>query len=93
MCHKEKQISLVKVKLSVFLILHHAMKYLGSGGIFPRISNFGIERNEVSASRRSLPATEERAPQWAYPLNKRLGGPHGRCGLNVEEKVWAPEPL
>jgi hypothetical protein len=73
----------VKVKLSLFLTKHHAMKtYWGSGGIVPRILDLGTRWREWSASRPLYPP----AKSLRCPLDRRLGGPQSRSGRGGEEK-------
>jgi hypothetical protein len=76
----------LKVKLSLCLTKHHAMKaYLGNGDIAPRILGLGTRwRRVVSFTPR------EKSP-W-YPLHRRLGGPQRRSGRGGEEKNFQPLP-
>jgi len=54
-----------KVKLSLCLTKHHAMKaYRGSAGITPRIFGLGARWGEWSASRPGHFTPKERAPQY-----------------------------
>jgi hypothetical protein len=78
-----------KVKLSLCLTKHHAMKaYRGSAGITPRIFGLGARWGEWSASRPGHFTPKERAPQ--YPLYRKLGGPQSRSGRGGEEKNSQP---
>jgi hypothetical protein len=79
----------VKVKLSVFLTKHHAMKtYWGSEGIASRILDLSIRwRWAISFTLRPL------YPQWKsllYPLVTRLGGPQSRSGRDAEKNSQPP---
>jgi hypothetical protein len=78
----------VKVKLSLCLTKHHAMKtYWGSGSIAPRILDLGTR--VVSFTHRPL-YPQGKSP-W-YPLDRRLGGPQSRSGRGREEKNSQPPP-
>jgi hypothetical protein len=81
----------VKVKLSLWLTKHHAMKaYWRSGGIAPRILDLGTRwRRVVSFTPRPL-YPQGKSP-W-YPLDRRLGGPQSRSGRGGEEKNPQPPP-
>jgi hypothetical protein len=78
-----------KVKLkSLRLTKHHAMKTLGSGGIAPRILDFGIRwRWVVSFTPRPL-YPQGKSP-W-YPLDRRLGEPQSRSGRDSRavNNIW-----
>jgi hypothetical protein len=80
-----------KVKFSLCLTKHHAMKaYCGSGGIAPRILDLGTRcRWVVSFTPRPLYLKGK--SRW-YPLNRRLGGPQSRSGCSGEEKNFQPLP-
>jgi hypothetical protein len=81
----------IKVKLSLCLTKHHAMKtYWGSVGIAPRILDLGTRwRSMVSFTPRPLyPAGK---CSW-YPLDRRLGGPQSRSGRGGEDKNSHPPP-
>jgi hypothetical protein len=80
-----------KVKLTLCLTKHHAMKtYWGSGGIAPRILDLGTRwRQMVSFTPRPL-YPQGKSP--SYPLDRRLGGPQGRSGRGGEEKNSQPPP-
>jgi hypothetical protein len=76
---------MVKTKSSLCLTKHHAMKtYWGSGGIAPRIVDFGTRwRWVVSFTHRPLyPQGKNRR----HPLDRRLGGPQSRFEHGGEEK-------
>jgi hypothetical protein len=64
----------VKVKLSLCLTKHHAMKtYWESGGIAPRVLDFGTRwRRVVNFTPRPL-YPHGKSPR--YPLDRRMGGP------------------
>jgi len=81
----------VKVKLSLCLTKHHAMKtYWGSWGIVPRILNLcTILRWVVSFMHRLL---YPRGKSPRYPLDRRLDGPQIRFGRGGEEKNSQPPP-
>jgi hypothetical protein len=81
----------VKVKLSLCLTKHHAMKtYWGNGGIVPRILDLGTRwRWAVSFILRPL-YPQGKMP-W-YPLDRRLGVPQSRSGRGGEEKNFQPLP-
>jgi hypothetical protein len=81
----------VKVKLSLCLTKHHAMKtYWRSGGIAPRIRDLGTRwRWVVSFTPRPL-YPQGNSP-W-YPLDRSLGGPQSRSGRGGEEKNSQPLP-
>jgi hypothetical protein len=85
------KIAKVKVKLSLCLTKHHAMKtYWGSGSIAPRILDLCTRwRWVVSFTHRSL-YPQGKSP-W-YPLNKKLVGPQSRSGRGGEEKNSKPPP-
>jgi hypothetical protein len=73
--------------LSLCLTKHYAMKtYWGSGGIVPRILNFGTKwTGGVSFTPRPLyPQVES---PW-YPLNRRLGGPQSRLDAVEKQIQW-----
>jgi hypothetical protein len=75
----------VKVKLSLCLTKHHAMKtYWGSGGIAPRILDLGTRWRWV-VSFTPQPLYPRGKSPW-YPLDRRLGGPQSRSGRGGEEK-------
>jgi hypothetical protein len=80
-----------KVKLSLCLTKHHAMKtYWGSGGIAPHILDLGTRwRWMVSFTSRQL-YLQGKNP--LYPLDRRLGGPQSRSGRGGEEKNSQPLP-
>jgi hypothetical protein len=75
----------VKVKLSLCLTKHHAMKtYYGSGGIASRILDLGTRwRWVVSFTSRPL-YPQGKSPR--YPLDRKLGGPQSRSGRGGQEK-------
>jgi hypothetical protein len=75
----------IKVKLSLCLTKHHAMKaYWESGCIAPRILDLGtIRRWVVSFTPRPL-YPQGKSPR--YSLDRRLGGPQSRSGRGGEEK-------
>jgi hypothetical protein len=75
----------VKVKFSLCLTKHHAMKtYWGSGGIAPLILDLGTRwRWEVNCMPRPL-HPQGKSP-W-YPLDRRLRGSQNRSGRAGEEK-------
>jgi hypothetical protein len=79
----------VKVKLSLCLNKHHAMKtYWGSRGIVPNILNIVTRwRSVVRFTPQSLYPRDESS--W-YPLDRRLGGPQSRSGRSGEEKNECP---
>jgi hypothetical protein len=81
----------VKVKLSLSLTKHHAMKtYWGSGGIAPFILDLGTRwRSVISFTPRPL-YSQGKNP--LYPLDRRLGGPQSRSGRGGEEKNSQPPP-
>jgi len=81
----------VKVKLSLCLPKHHAMKtYWGSWGIAPHILDLGIRwRWVVSFTPRSF-YSQGKSP-W-YPLDRRLGGPESCSGCSGEETNSQPPP-
>jgi hypothetical protein len=74
-----------KVKLSLCLTKHHAMKmYWGSGGIAPRTIDLGTRwRWVVSFTPR--PFYPQGKSPW-YVLDRRLCGPQNRSGCSGEEK-------
>jgi hypothetical protein len=75
---KWKVHSKAKIKLSLYLTKHHAMKtYLGSGCIAPRILNFGTWWRCVASF----------TPWSLYPLGKSLPL---RYPLDKKLVVWAP---
>jgi hypothetical protein len=79
----------VKVKLSLCLPKHHAMKtYWGSGGIAPRILDFGTRWGEWSALRPGHFIPRERAPgtHWIW------GWVGPRTGLNTVVRRKIPSP-
>jgi hypothetical protein len=80
-----------KVKLSLCLTKHHAMKtYWGSGGLTSHILDLGTRwRWVVSFTPRPL-YPQGKSP-W-YPLDRRLGGPQSRSGHGGEEKNSQPPP-
>jgi hypothetical protein len=68
-----------KVKLSLCLTKHHAMKaYWRSGGIAPRILDLGTRWRWVVIFT-PQPFYPQRKSPW-YPLARRLGGPRQREG-------------
>jgi hypothetical protein len=74
-----------KIKLSLCLTKHHAMKaYWGSGSIAPHILDLGTSRRRV-VSFTPRPLYPQRKSPW-YPLDRRLGGPQSRSGRGGEEK-------
>jgi hypothetical protein len=76
----------VKVKLSLCLTKHHAMKaYWESGGIAPRILHLGTRWRWVVSF---VPQPFYRR----YPSNRRLGGSQSRSGHDVDEKNSQPQP-
>jgi len=81
----------MKVKLSLWLTKHHAMKTCWwSGGIAPRILDLNTRwRWTVSFTPRPI-YTQKKNPR--YPLDRRLGGPKSRSGHGVEEKNSEPPP-
>jgi hypothetical protein len=78
-----------KVKLSLCLTKHHAMKaYRGNEGIAPRILDLGTRwRWVVSFTVR--PLYPQGKNPW-YPLDRTLGGPQSRSGRGGEEKNSQP---
>jgi hypothetical protein len=78
----------IKLKLSLCLTKHHAMKTCwGSGGIVPGILDLGTRwRSVVSFTPRPL-YSQEKSP-W-YPLDRRLGR---RAVLDVVVKRKIPSP-
>jgi hypothetical protein len=75
----------LKVKLSLCLTNHHAMKmYWGSGGIVPRIFNIGTRWRWVASFTHQPLYPRGKSP--LYPLHRRLGGPQNRSGYGGEEK-------
>jgi hypothetical protein len=61
--HWDRLNIIIKVKLSLCLTKHHAMKtYWGSGYIAPRILDLGLDGGELSASRSGRFTSRERAP-------------------------------
>jgi hypothetical protein len=82
----------VKVKFSLCLTKHHSVKtYWGSGGIAPRILNFGTSwKWVVSFTHRLLYSREKTPPRC--PLYRRLFGLQNRCGRGGEEKESLPLP-
>jgi hypothetical protein len=60
---------------------------LGSGGIVPPILNLGVGGSVVSFTPQLL------YPCGKYPLDMRLGGPHGQSGCGGEEKKSVSCPL
>jgi hypothetical protein len=76
---------MVKVKLSLCLTKHHAMKtYWGSGGTAPCILDLGTRC-------RWMPLYPQ-GKHHRYPQDKRLGGPQCRSGRGSEEKNSQPLP-
>jgi hypothetical protein len=61
--------------------------YWGSGGIAPRILDFGVRWEVVSFIPRPL-YPQGKSPQ--YPLDMRLGGPQSRSGRGGEKKNSQP---
>jgi hypothetical protein len=81
----------VKVKLSLCLTKHHAMKaYWGSAGIAPRILDLGSRWRWV-VNFTPLPLYPQGKSPW-YPLDRRLGGPQSRSERGGEEKNSQPPP-
>jgi hypothetical protein len=81
----------VKVKLSLYLTKHHAMKtYWGSGGIAQHLLDFSIRWRWV-VSFTPWPLYPQGKSPW-YPLDRRLGGPQScsRCG---DEEINSQLPL
>jgi hypothetical protein len=79
----------IKVKLSLCLTKHHAMKsYWGSGGIAPRILDLGTRWRRV-VSFTPWPLYPQGNSHWD-PLDRRLGGPQSRSGHGGEEKNSQP---
>jgi len=75
----------LKVKLSLFLTEHHAMKtYWESGGRDPRILNVGTRRRKVFSFTSRPPYPRGNNPR--YPLDRRLDGPQSRSGRGDEKK-------
>jgi hypothetical protein len=81
----------VKVKLSLCLTKHHAMKtHWGSGGVAPRILDLGTRwRWVVSFTPRPL-YPQGNSP--SYPLERKLDGSQSRSGRGGEEKNSQPLP-
>jgi hypothetical protein len=81
----------VKVKLSLCLTKHHAIRtYWGSGGIAPRILDLGTRwRWVVSFTPQSL--YPQGKSTW-YPLDRRMGGPQSHSGRGGEEVNSQPLP-
>jgi hypothetical protein len=79
----------VKVKSSLCLTKHHAMKaYWGSGGIAPLILHLGT-RGRWVVSFTPLPL-HPRRKNLRYPLHRRVGGPQSRSGRGDEEENSQP---
>jgi hypothetical protein len=82
--------SMAKIKLSLCLNKHHAMKTLGNGRIVPRMLNFDARwRWVVSFTFRPLYV---RGRTSRLPLDSGLGGPQCRCGRCGEESNSQPLP-
>jgi hypothetical protein len=64
--------------------------YLGNGGIAPRIPALGPRWRWVD-SFTHRPLYPQGKNPW-YPLDRRLGGPQSRSGLDGEEKNSQPPP-
>jgi hypothetical protein len=79
----------IKVKLSLCLTKHHAMKmYWGSGSIAPRILDLDTRwRWVVSLTPRPL-YSQGKNP-W-YPLDRKLGGHQSQSGRGGEDKNSQP---
>jgi hypothetical protein len=80
-----------RVKLSLCLTKHHAMKtYWGSGGIAPHILDLDTRWSWVVSFtfRQLYPQGES---PW-YLLDRRLGGPQSRSERGCEEKNSQPSP-
>jgi hypothetical protein len=70
---------MVKVRLSLCLTKHHAMKACwGSGSVAPRILDLGTSRRWV-VSFTPRPLYPQGKSPW-YSLDRRLGGPQSRSG-------------
>jgi hypothetical protein len=79
----------VKVKLSLRLTKHHAMRaHWGSWGIAPRILDLGTRRRWVVGFTPRPLYPKEKSP-W-FPLDSRLGGPQSRSRHGGEEKNSQP---
>jgi hypothetical protein len=90
-CPAGHQQQLWIVKLSLCWTKYHAMKtYWGSGGIAPRILDFGTRWRWV-VSFTSRPLYPQGKSRW-YPLDRRLGGPQSWYGRGGEEKNSQPLP-
>jgi hypothetical protein len=77
------------IKWSLFLTEHYAIKaYWGSGGIAPRILDFGTRWRWV-ASFTPRPLYSQGKSPW-YPLDRRLGGPQNRSERGGKEKIFQP---
>jgi hypothetical protein len=80
-----------KVKLSLCLTKHHAMKtYWGIGGIATRIPDLGTRWKWV-VSFTPRPLYPKGKNPW-YPWDRTLGGPQSRSGRAGEEKNSQPLP-
>jgi hypothetical protein len=79
----------IKVKLSLYLTKHHAMKACwGSGRIAPHILDLGTRLRWV-VSFTTRPLYPQGKSPW-YLLDRRLGGPQSRSGCGGEEKNSQP---
>jgi hypothetical protein len=77
-----------KIKLSLCLIKHYAMKACGSGCVDPHFLDLGASwRWVINFTPRPL---YPRGKSPRYPLNRRLGGPHSRSGRFGEERILDP---
>jgi hypothetical protein len=80
-----------KVKLSLCLTKHHAMKtYWGSGGISPRILEFGTRWKWVVSFTPWSLYPQGKSP--CFPLDSSVGGPQSCSGCGDEEKNSQPPP-
>jgi hypothetical protein len=78
-----------KVKLSLCLSEHHAMKaYWRNGSIAPHVRNVGTKWERVD-SFTTLPLYPQ-GKSTRYPFHRRLGGPQNRSGRGGKEKISQP---
>jgi hypothetical protein len=86
--HLFSTISYIKVKLSLYLIKHYAMKTYGRVKV--QLHDFltsALDGGELSASRPGCFTLRGKSPR--YPLDRRLGGPPSRSG-SCGEKISRP---
>jgi hypothetical protein len=68
----------------------HHEDVLGNGGVAPRIFSLSAKWRRVDSFTFLSLYPQGKSPR--YPLDRRLGEPQSRFGLDVEEKTSQPPP-